>query len=1104
LGLFWAEVDQERARKALRQSLYQLRQAFGDGVIVGRGDDEVGLSPDLFWSDVAEFEAALAREEREEALDLYLGDFLPGLFVSDAPEFENWLDLRRTQLRDAAASAAWALAEKGLSERNPAGAAYWGRRAVTLAPLDERLLRRLIKLLDRVGDRAGAVREYELFARRLNEALELEPSPETRALVEDVRARSHVPLDRVTAATADGVDGAAEQEDSTPPVEGAGTPAGNEARAVEPTVDTDDAMASQTDSDDYREFGGDALRLAKALNHRYVLQRRIGAGGMATVYLAQDIKHDRHVAVKVFEPELAAVIGSTRFLQEIKITAKLEHPHILTLIDSGESDSFLYYVMPYVEGESLREKLRREKHLTLEEAVQITKEVAGALEYAHRRGVIHRDIKPENILIHEGTAIVADFGIALAVRAAGGTRLTQTGLSLGTPSYMSPEQATGDQQLGPRSDVFSLGAVLYEMLVSEPPHTGTSPQAIIAKLMTERPTRPRTLRDTVPSEIDDAVMKALAWLPTDRFASVGEFAEELHPTADSPPSGTATQPPRVRKLTLIAAAAIAVLAVAAVAVSMLIGGPTFTRNRVLISPFENRTGDTTLTVLGDMTADWIAQGLRRIDVVEIVPTTAAMRIGQTGEADDAPSALEELRAAAAEAGAAVLVAGTYYRRGDSLEFQTQIIDASRGQVLSAVPPMSGLIENAGEVVAEISDYVVGLLAANMDPRLYNVVQGSRPPPLEAYREHITGRERFDASRWDEAKEHFYRAAALDSTFFDPRYFLIMTHHNAGEWALADSNAMLLEGSRTRMSIPQRTAYDWAASLVRSDRMAELVAARPLGGWDHVQAAWRANRPREALEGLEDIRAAGNTLSYEFWDTITLAYHMLGEYDRELREARRGREQYPEHFDVLNNELRALIALGQIDEVREGVEESRLLPPQPGWLPPIIAGNVASELRAHGYREVALEVVERGIDWYLMRPADEMAAPDRRFGLMELYYLGEQFDDATPIAEQLAREFPTNVDYRGYLGTLAARRGDNEEARRISESLDELADPYAHGRNTYWRACITAQLGEIERAMMLLRDAYSEGRRFDLWLHRDMDLEPLHDYPPFQEFLKPKG
>jgi Tol biopolymer transport system component len=267
--------------------------------------------------------------------------------------------------------------------------------------------------------------------------------------------------------------------------------------------------------------------LTTALSDRYVISRELGAGGMATVYLARDVKHERDVALKVLRPELAAVLGAERFLNEIKITARLDHPHILTLIDSGEIDGFLYYVLPYVRGESLRQKLEREKQLPLDEALAIAKQVASALDYAHRHGVVHRDIKPENILLQEGEAMLADFGIALAVREAGGNRLTESGISLGTPQYMSPEQATGDRQLDARSDEYALAAVLYEMLAGEPPHTGPTVQAVIAKLLTERPTRLRTVRDTVPEGVDAAVTRALARTPADRFPSVGEFATAL-------------------------------------------------------------------------------------------------------------------------------------------------------------------------------------------------------------------------------------------------------------------------------------------------------------------------------------------------------------------------------------------------------------------------------------------------------------------------------------------------------------------------------------------------------------------------------------------------
>ncbi len=268
-------------------------------------------------------------------------------------------------------------------------------------------------------------------------------------------------------------------------------------------------------------------RLKTALADRYAIQEELGAGGMATVYLAEDLKHHRKVAVKVLRPELAAVLGAERFLKEIEVTANLQHPHILPLFDSGEADSFLYYVMPHVEGESLRDRLNRDKQLPVEEAVRIAEMVASALDSAHRHDIVHRDIKPENILLHEGQALVADFGIALAVSAAAGARMTETGLSLGTPHYMSPEQATADRDITGRSDVYSLACVTYEMLAGDPPYLGNTAQAIIAKIISDVPRPVRELRATVPGHVELALHKALEKLPADRFATAKEFAGAL-------------------------------------------------------------------------------------------------------------------------------------------------------------------------------------------------------------------------------------------------------------------------------------------------------------------------------------------------------------------------------------------------------------------------------------------------------------------------------------------------------------------------------------------------------------------------------------------------
>ncbi|MCH7876065.1 MAG: protein kinase, partial [Gemmatimonadetes bacterium] len=336
-------------------------------------------------------------------------------------------------------------------------------------------------------------------------------------------------------------------------------------------------------------------RLKAALAERYRVDREIGAGGMATVYLAEDIKHHRQVAIKVLRPELAAVMGAERFLREIEIAARLQHPHILPLYDSGEADGLLYYVMPFVEGESLRQRLDREKQLPIEDALKIAQEVGDALSFAHSRDVIHRDIKPENILFEGGHAVVSDFGIARAVTAAGGDHLTETGMAIGTPKYMSPEQAAGSKDLDGRSDLYSLGCVLYEMLAGQPPFTGPTVESVIKQHLTAEPPNVTAMRPAVPADIVGVLARALAKTPADRFSPVGVFVEALAKresavVATAAPAAEATTPiGRKPGLLRVAVGIVALATVFIVVLRILPGGSPAASEvpRLAVLPFSN-------------------------------------------------------------------------------------------------------------------------------------------------------------------------------------------------------------------------------------------------------------------------------------------------------------------------------------------------------------------------------------------------------------------------------------------------------------------------------------------------------------------------------------
>ena len=368
-------------------------------------------------------------------------------------------------------------------------------------------------------------------------------------------------------------------------------------------------------------------RLKAALADRYHVERVVGAGGMATVYLARDLKHERDVALKVLRPELSAMIGAERFLAEIRITAALDHPHILTLIDSGENDGFLWCALPYVRGVSLRARLQSEPQLPIEDALTITRQVASALDYAHHHGVVHRDIKPENILLFEGEAMLTDFGIAIAVGTAADQRITGTGVTIGTPQYMSPEQATGDRNLNARSDVYSLAAVLYEMLAGVPPHTGPNPQAVIARMLTQPVTPPRSVRASVPLTVDRAVIRALGKSPADRFAGVSEFVAAL------------AAPPAARD------------------------------KSIGVLPFVSMSADRDNEYFADGITEDLITALSKVDALRVPSRTSAFAF--KGKDQDVRSIGEQL-------GVATVLEGSVRRAGTRLRITAQLISVTDG------------------------------------------------------------------------------------------------------------------------------------------------------------------------------------------------------------------------------------------------------------------------------------------------------------------------------------------------------------------------------------------------------------------------------------------
>ena len=410
-------------------------------------------------------------------------------------------------------------------------------------------------------------------------------------------------------------------------------------------------------------------RLKGALAGRYPIERELGQGGMATVYLAHDVKHGRRVAIKVLRPELAATLGPERFVREIEIAAKLTHPHILPLFDSGEAEGFLYYVMPYVEGESLRERLTRDRRLSAHEAVRITSQIASALTYAHERGVVHRDVKPENILLAGDQAIVADFGIARAVEAAGGEKLTGTGLAIGTPAYMSPEQALGSGEVDATTDVYALGCVIYEMLAGRTPFEGVAPQALLAKHAVDTVPSLRAIEPDVPIAVQRAVERALAKHSTDRFASATELAEAL--TGAITPEARIAEERRAAQRRwmrgLVAAGAVAVLSLGGWWLSGQVTAQPIERLAVL--PASNLTRDPEQDYFVDGVHEALVGELQRAGVA-VIARQSVLRYR------DSEKSIAEI---AAELGVDALLQPAVAREGDSVFVEVSLYD-SRSEV----------------------------------------------------------------------------------------------------------------------------------------------------------------------------------------------------------------------------------------------------------------------------------------------------------------------------------------------------------------------------------------------------------------------------------------
>lgn len=684
-------------------------------------------------------------------------------------------------------------------------------------------------------------------------------------------------------------------------------------------------------------------RLRESLSHSYAIDRELGRGGMATVFLAQDAKHDRTVAIKVLHPDLAASLGPDRFLREIKLAARLNHPNILPLFDSGNADGLLYYVMPYVEGESLRERLDRERRLPIDEAIRHAQSIASALDYAHRQQIVHRDVKPENVMLYEGQAMVMDFGIAKAVSAAGTETLTQTGMMVGTPAYVSPEQAAGEVNLDGRSDQYSLACMLYEMIAGERPFSGSTPQAIMAKRFTETPKSLHSVRSTVPPNVEWAVTKALATDVSGRFATAAQFSSALTSASLTTPTDTDTLPIGV----VSAAKSVAVL------------------------PFANMSADPENEYFADGMAEEIINALSRIQSLRVASRTSSFAF--KGKNEDIGEIGRKLKVS-------TVLEGGVRKMGNKLRITAELVNVADGYHLWS-ERYDREIEDVFEIQDDISQAIVKALRVILSEGEKKAIENKPRSNIQAYDYYLRGRQFIHQLRrrsLEYARQMFNRAIELDPdyalaytgvadassllyTYFDARDFNLRQADKASKKAL-ELEPELAEAHVSRGLVASLTHHFAEAeeafqkAMKMEPKMFEAAYWYAMG----LQAEGRFEDAVKMFERATVLRPE----DYQAAHLLGQAYGSLGKpLEREASQRRglklmeSGLELNPDDARAANLASSVYASLGEKELAIKYAERSLAIDPED----PMLLYNVACTYATLGRREEAISCLERAVD-----------------------------------------------------------------------------------------------------------------------------------------------
>lgn len=845
---------------------------------------------------------------------------------------------------------------------------------------------------------------------------------------------------------------------------------------------------------------------------RYRVGERLGEGAAGTVFAARDLSLNREVAIKILHPRLAGHVEAERFVREVNAAGRLSHPNLLPVLDTGSVDAVPFLVTRRIEGGNLR-TLLEEGPVALSEALAIAEDMLSALSHAHASGMVHRDVKPENILIDGGRAIVADFGIALALDATQSERLTSEEAAVGTPRYMSPEQSTGGA-VDERSDLYSAACVIWEMLAGEHPFGAKSPHAVLARKVAGEIPGLRVVRPRIPERVEQVLRRALDPAPDERWPTADAFLDALLAAANERPSSG----PWIR---LIAAVT---LAAGALGIS-LVGLPSLTphsiwADRVVVARFHDRTGGVAPPDLDAMIAYAVTQGLRQVGVGGVVPTETGLQMSDAvfnpSDGSDSGDPILEMALAL---GAGVIVSGEYYSVGDSLQIHVQVSEfttrferfpafGGRVRLRSALGPIQTPVSNPLQGVEETRSRVMGALAVAGAGE--EGIVGSEPilPAFEAFDPFSEGLRLYATNDFASAAEQFLEAWRLDQQFVPALLYAALNRWNLRDYAATDSLLAMVEEQRDRLSSYHRGWLDYRRALLSADRVRALQAIRELAErepasrapYNYGIEAWEngyAEEARSALEGIDPRRGPMRGFN-AYWGALASIQHQLGDYGAALETAREARDLFPELLRPFTLQLGALAALGRIDELRGHVGVVLAQPTdRSGRTPADVLAEVAEELEVHGNDEAAREVRRRASEW--LATFGEPVGPSTQISL--LLGLG-QVSEARALADSLVAADGADVYHLGYAGLVAAAQEDTARAREMTNALRRLDDRYLFGRHRQFEAMIAAMGGDPATAATLLRQGFSLGLERGYWMHRSPYLESVRNAAGLRAVLEP--